>query len=120
MVIPLTPTINASVTFLPPSEGGRSVLPHNSNLYRPHLVVGDVNQRMPIVAGDGRTILEDYLGVCFTGNGEAFTPGESCEVTLRLAYHPEVNYDQLKLGSTFTIREGGKIVGFGVVTSRTP
>ena len=112
------PTINASVTFLSAAEGGRSLSAHNSNLYRPHLVVGDVNQRVPITSDDGRTLLENHLGVCFTGNGEAFIPGQSCDVTLQLAYHPEVNYDQLMPGSTFTIREGGKIVGFGSVKSR--
>jgi translation elongation factor EF-Tu-like GTPase len=82
--------------------------------------VGDVSQRTPVVAKDGRTLLENYLGVCFTGNGEAFVPGESSDVVLQLSYHPEVDYDQLFSGSTFTIREGGQIVGFGVVKNRTP
>ena len=119
MVDSQIPTITASVTFIPAGEGGRVVPPRNSNLYRPHLVIGDVSQRTPVLAKDGRTLLENYLGVCFTGNGEAFLPGESSEVTLQLSYHPEVSYDQLSEGATFTIREGGKIVGFGIVTSRT-
>ena len=112
-------TINASVTFLPASEGGRLIPAHNSNSYRPHLVVGDINQRAPLVADDGRTLLEDYLGVGFTGSGEAFNPGESRDVILQLIYYPDVNYDRLESASTFTIREGERIIGFGRVTGRS-
>jgi len=82
------------------------------------LVVGNAEQREPFTSDDGRTLLETYLGVSFTGNGEAFISGDSCEVTLQLDYHPEVNYDHVVPGASFTLREGGKIVGFGSVKSR--
>jgi translation elongation factor EF-Tu-like GTPase len=65
---------------------------------------------------DGCTTLENYLGICFTGNGDPLMPGKSHEVALLLVYHPEVNYEPLATGATFTIREGDRIVGFGVVT----
>jgi hypothetical protein len=33
-------------------------------------------------------------------------------------YHPRVDYDAVCVGATFTLREGGKVVGFGTVMER--
>ena len=110
------PKVRAQVTFLSPSEGGRSGIAYNTAQYMPHLVVGDPSQRAPITAQDGRTLVEEYLGVGFTGAGDEMEPGRPYVVELSLLYSPQVNYDALVPGATFTIREGGRIVGFGSVT----
>ncbi len=39
----------------------------------------------------------------------------SLSVTLLLAYYPAVEYEELLPGATFTLREGGSIVGYGEV-----
>ena len=109
--------IGARVTILSAEDGGRAQPAVDSPSYRPHLVVGDAAQRVAVTAADGRTLVEDYLGVGFLGTGMCLDPGRSHEVQLLLLYHPEVNYEALQLGATFTIREGGHIVGFGEVTA---
>ena len=38
---------------------------------------------------------------------------------LELMYHPDLPYSDVQPGATFTVREGGRIVGHGVVLSRT-
>jgi translation elongation factor EF-Tu-like GTPase len=108
------PRIEAKVTFLAGSEGGRSQPARNSDQYRPHIVVGDATQRIAKTADDGRTLIENYLGVRFTGGGDTMEPGQSYEVQLELLY-PDVDYRSLVSGATFTIREGGRIVGFGEI-----
>lgn len=55
------------------------------------------------------------MGVHFTGGGERLQQGDEQKVTLVLMYFPEVDYSTLEAGATFTIREGGTVVGFGVV-----
>jgi hypothetical protein len=107
--------IAAKVTFLTTEQGGREHAAWNSRKYRPHVVVGDPTQRQAETAEDGRTLTEQYLGVCFTGNGEVMTQGIEHEVSLLLAYYPAVEYEALVRGATFTVREGGKVVGYGEV-----
>jgi hypothetical protein len=107
--------IVAKVTFLTIEQGGREHPAWNSTKYRPHVVVGDPTQRQVKTADDGRTLTEQYLGVCFNGNGEEMTQGTEHEVSLLLAYYPTVAYEELVRGATFTLREGGKIVGYGEV-----
>jgi hypothetical protein len=55
------------------------------------------------------------LGVTFTGDGQELSVGVEHSVTLLLVYFPDVDYTGLIPGATFTIREGGKVVGFGEV-----
>lgn len=107
--------IEAQVTFLPESEGGRKTLPvHLSGgEYRPHLVVGDPNQRRAIFAGN--EIQETYLGVAFLSGPEKVEPGEAFRAELALIYRPHLGYGALVPGATFTIREGARIVGYGEV-----
>ncbi len=108
------PVIRASVTFLTPEEGGRSQSAYDSPLYRPHLVVGDPTQRAALTDDTG-SATEKYLAVRFTGDGTELPAGEPQEVTLELVRSQEVDYSDLSPGSTFTIREGGRVVGFGHV-----
>ncbi len=107
--------IAANVTFLTNEQGGREYPAWNSHTYRPHVVVGDPAQRQVKTAEDGRTLTELYLGVCFDGDGHEMKQGIEHEVKLLLAYYPAVEYEILVPGATFTIREGGSVVGFGEV-----
>ena len=107
--------IQAKVTFLTEDEGGRKSPAWNFDKYRPHVVVGDPDQREALVAEDGRTAAETYLGVCFDGDGKEMLPGKQYEVSLVLMYFGTVEYEELVSGATFTIREGHRIVGFGEV-----
>jgi len=77
-------------------------------------VIGDRNQKEPAVADDGRTLIEDYLPVVFTGDGQVMEFDKEWSVKLRL-WNPGADYSGLVTGTTFTIREGGHIVGSGEV-----
>lgn len=58
--------IEAEVTFIPKTEGGRETLPPLHLLdshYRLHIVVGDIRQRQPVLIGN--EIQEAYLGIQF-------------------------------------------------------
>jgi translation elongation factor EF-Tu-like GTPase len=111
------PSITAEVTFLTKAEGGRNNPPSNGSVYRPHLVVGNPNQREALYEPNTRIGIEEYLGVSFTGQGEQLAFNTSHKVSLRLMYFPEVDYAKLVTGATFTVREGGAIVGYGHVIS---
>lgn len=58
--------------------------------------------------------------------GVLFEPAETLTDSLtgsgrypiRLMYHPQVDCNSLVVGATFTVREGGRIVGHGVVVQR--
>lgn len=103
----------AYVTFLSTKDGGRKSPAINSSQYRPHLVVGDPSQRKAIT-DDASNSLEDYLGVSFEGSDEVLEPGPAHFVKLSPLYE-QVSYKGLVPGATFTIREGHRIVAFGVV-----
>ncbi len=107
--------IEADITFLPESEGGRKELPANlsGGGYRPHLVVGDPSQRRAITVGN--EIQETYLGVAFLSGPEKVEPGKSFLAELVLMYWPHPMYESLVPSATFTIREGAQVVGHGRV-----
>ena len=107
------PTIEAEVTFLSPEAGGRSPPDLSAAGYKPHLVVQPPEVRSAIIVDDYG--VEPYLGVVFLTGPAQTTAGQPNRVTLLLGYYPEVDYSALRDGATFTIREGGKIVGFGRV-----
>ena len=44
--------------------------------------------------------------------------GEPVRGVLSLDYFPEMNYDALREGATFTVREGPRIVAHGMVLER--
>ncbi len=108
------PTIEAEVTFLSAEAGGRA---HQPNLlaacYKPHLVVQPPDVRNAIY--EGGFGVEPYLGVVFISGPTQPTAGQPSRVTLLLGYYPDVDYGALRDGATFTVREGGKVVGFGKV-----
>jgi translation elongation factor EF-Tu-like GTPase len=113
------PLIEAEVTFLSPDEGGR-VHPPNllaAGRYMPHLVVQEPDVRKA-KGVQGNLIQEDYLGVAFLTGPSEVLAGRLGRFTLELMYHPHVEYDAFQAGATFTVREGGKIVGFGRVIGR--
>ncbi len=107
--------IEAEITFLPESEGGRTMPPGilSSGVYRPHLVAGDPNQRRAVV--EGNEIRELYLGVAFLSGPENIELGKSFSAELALIYYPNPIYDALIPDATFTIREGARIIGYGRV-----
>lgn len=114
------PRITAKITFLPPSEGGREVLPMDwsGGQYRPCVVVVDPNQRKASLVNN--VAQENYLGVAFVGGSANVVAGQPFVAELALLYWPSVSYDALVPGVTFTLREGPHVVGFGTVqTART-
>jgi len=66
----------------------------------------------------GNTIIEDYLGVLVSDAPDEWLPGQSADVKLVLMYWPELRYEGIVPGATFTMREGPSIVGFGSVLAR--
>ena len=110
--------IDADVHFISTADGGRTHpldLGHPSARYRPHVVVGDIAQRAAIL--DGNRLTETYLGVEFQPQNGTLWPGGSARVLLGLMHYPAPEYDALQRGVTFTIREGARVVGYGIVTS---
>lgn len=112
--------------MLPESEGGR-VSPLSKEAYggnyRPHMVVGSRNQREAIVEVTDehpRTLTEKYRGVAFISgpSGEEIPVNTRLIVVLQLMYYPDVDFLDVVEGTTFTLREGGKIVGHGEVLRR--
>ena len=105
------------LTEMPAAEGGRKQPPPaqflSGGTYRPHLVVGDPNQRQAIRVGDWGT--ETYLGVAFLTSPEHIEVGKRFLAELVLMYAPHVVYDALVPGAMFTVREGPKIVAYGRV-----
>jgi len=108
-------TVRVSLTLLPDLERGRNTLVRG---YRPHIVIGPTDQRAAKV--EGRSIVENYQGVVFLDENLTIEPGQTLEVTLALMYYqePDVLYEDVQPGATFTLREGASIVGFGTVLSR--
>ncbi|HEU4601210.1 MAG TPA: hypothetical protein VFS24_04540 [Steroidobacteraceae bacterium] len=84
----------------------------------PHIVIGPTDQR--VAKRDGRMLVERHQGVMFMDEYLKIEPGETVEVTLALMYYDEPNviYEDVIPGATFTLREGSKIVGFGTVLER--
>jgi translation elongation factor EF-Tu-like GTPase len=110
------PSFEAEVTFIPKSEGGRTTPPvlGLDYSYRPHIVLGDPNQRETIT--DGYSITEPYIGVAFRLIRGDLGFNEPIVAELVLIY-PLPEYETtLVRGTTFTIREGGRIVGYGAIT----
>ena len=81
--------------------------------YRPHLVVGDPNQKRALVDEKNQST-ESYLGVIFVAQDEPLEAEKLISAEIETVY-AGVDYSRLKKGATFTIREGGSIVGNGEV-----
>ena len=118
--------IRVELTLLSPEEGGRQtpiVQEAFHGHYRPHIVIGDPAQREPIlVERDGvkNYIDEDYLGVAFWEgpNKEILPTNEPMQLLMVLSYFPDVNYEMVIPGATYTLREGGRIIGYGEIKER--
>jgi hypothetical protein len=111
------PHLQLELTFLSPSEGGRDTPPPQigraPGKYRPHIVIGDPNQRRPIVVGNQGQ--ETYLGVIFVSGPDEVRVGEPIEAAAELMYYPLREHDAVVPRTTFTLREGSRIVGYGRV-----
>jgi translation elongation factor EF-Tu-like GTPase len=114
------PTVTAEIVFLGRAEGGRQLPPDLSQAcrYRPHLVVQDRDVRRAIF-DDKNVVSEEYLSVTFLEGPPQVRFGESAQCILELVYFPELSYSNLESGATFTVREGARVVGHGVVLART-
>lgn len=117
MIQPLV--IQVEATLLPYEEGGRAQVPvfDDGGRYMPHLVVQAPNVRNAVVV-DGNVIVEDYLPVAFVSGPSGYVAGKCGRFAVELMYYPEIGYEALEEGATFTIREGAKVIGFGAVISR--
>jgi hypothetical protein len=109
------PSVSATVTLLP--ECGVRRL--QDQQYRPHIVIGPTSQREAHVA-EGNVLTEQYLGVVFGAGPYELLPGVPAEVSFVLAYFPSApdQYASVVPGAPFTLREGGSIVGYGIVKQR--
>ncbi len=112
------PKITVDVVFLSPIEGGRREPPvvDRPRVYRPHLVIQERGVRHPRLK-DGNAIDEPYLGVAFLEGPTRVQAGETAHYSLELCYP---SYSNVLPGAEFTLREGGRIVGHGVVVDRIP
>ena len=107
-------TVLTEVVFLSPADGGRQQPPVlTSSTYRPHVVVQERQVRQARVR-DGNVVDEEYLGVTFLEGPKELRFGEPAKILLRLNY-PNVDYSSLCVGASFTVREGAKVVGHGIV-----
>jgi hypothetical protein len=108
--------ITVRVRFYSPEEVGKVMLfPDmlSKGIYRPHLVVGDPYQKTTNLDFDNKST-DEYLGVEFISQSTSLVPDKDIIAEARLIYSG-VDYSALTKNVTFTIREGGKIVGNGVV-----
>jgi|JI10StandDraft_1071094.scaffolds.fasta_scaffold31788_7 hypothetical protein len=111
------PRIKAKIQLI---KGARinPLLHLSSGKYMPHIVIGDPNQREVKTQSGTNNISEHYLGVRFVSGPEICDFEIETEVEMTLMYFPDVDYSEALPGKTFTLREGGKIVGFGTILSR--
>jgi hypothetical protein len=113
-----SPWIEVELTLLSTDEDGRKhplQLTHE-RWYRPHLVVGNRQQRQSITKD--QELVEEYLGVQFCPCSLILNPGDTAVLKLELMYYPNVDYSKLTPNAEFTLREGGKIVGHGRVITK--
>ncbi|OJW18938.1 MAG: hypothetical protein BGO49_18005 [Planctomycetales bacterium 71-10] len=113
-----TPHIEVEATFLTREQGGLARTPDlgAAGFYMPHLVVQPSEARSAVATASVPD--EDYLGVKFVSGPTPIIAGEPGRFLLQLFYHPAVDYEPLEAGAAFTIREGGKVVGYGTVVRR--
>lgn len=113
------PSVKAVVTFLTTEDGGRQIPPNlNSGIYRPHIVIQSPDVRAAIFDADGVS-RETYQGAVFVGGPGDYRLGASVQVSLELCYFPDVPYDDVVPGATFTVREGHRVVAHGQIESRS-
>jgi translation elongation factor EF-Tu-like GTPase len=111
-----TPSVSAEVVYLAREEGGRATPPCSG--YMPHIVVQDRTVRTATRDQRGWSN-ESYLGIRLTDCPSGYNNGNAGDFTFDLMYHPRVDYSDVIPGAKFTVREGGHIVGHGIVLSRS-
>jgi hypothetical protein len=111
--------IEAEITFLPKSEGGRDIPDgiFQGLRYRPHIVIGDPLQRQPVIA-NGNRLTETYLPVAFVDGPQHIEPGQPVKTTMGLMFQPHPDCDAVVPGATFTLREGRQIIAYGEIERR--
>ena len=112
------PIANARVTFIATTAGGRETIPTLNQMpyYRPHIVVQDSSIRQATY-DDAGISNEHYMGVEFVAGPESADFEMPVRCKLRFTYYPRVDYTTACKGATFTVREGGRIVGYGTLDS---
>jgi translation elongation factor EF-Tu-like GTPase len=89
--------VHAEITLFETQGGGRKQRISGRGGYKPHVRVN----------GD------EMLGVELVGGRQEIEPGESAQLDLVLLY--DVDYSSLQPGAEFTILEGNRPVGTGVI-----
>lgn len=118
--IPEVPCVTAEVIFLRTDERGRRtgrLFGASPSTYRPHIVVQSRDVLNAIVGIDG-VILEPYQAVTFLEAPTSYQLGEKGTFLFEFPRYPRHPYVDVQPGSTFTVREGKKIVAHGVAVSR--
>ncbi|SMP79157.1 hypothetical protein SAMN06265222_12926 [Neorhodopirellula lusitana] len=113
------PGIVADIVMLNAFDGGRSrgISIDDTTRYMPHLAIDDRANRKART-DENNLGTEHYMGVLFRPSLSIVDPATgSGRYPLTLMYHPRVDYTTLVCGATFSVREGGRIVGHGVVVS---
>lgn len=97
--------LKVKARFYRHEDGGRRRPPRelSSQMYRPHLVVGD----------------SDMMGVVFLEGPREVEADVSFEAVVQCLYEA-VDYTPLVEGAAFTIREGGRAVGDGIILAAPP
>lgn len=96
----MKPSIRARIKMKSESAGGRNG-PFNEG-YCPHLMAEEKTE---------------WLGVRVVHCSDSVYPGEDKELEFELIYAPQLDYRDLIPGCAFSIHEGAKVVGTGVVIS---
>jgi translation elongation factor EF-Tu-like GTPase len=94
----MKPGVVARIRMKPENEGGRHG--HFTEGFCPHFVV----------VGH-----ETWLGVRVSQCPGPVAPGNEADVVFSLMYHPRVDYSILKVGTSFQMMEGPRVVATGVV-----
>jgi len=86
----------------------------------PHIVIGDPTQRVAIIdyRKNPPEITESYLGVAFVEGDSPISAGYPLRITMALMYYPQIDYANAVEHSTFTLRVGPRIIGYGKILRR--
>ncbi len=104
------PKVKAEIEFLPPEQGGRRNPPFDTTRYMPHFVVemGPTPSETPTS--------REYLGVRLLGTEDKeLVFGPRHVIVVELMYSPRVDYSELQIGCSISVREGARVVGLGTV-----
>ena len=109
-------SFEAEITLIPKEEGGRETIPSlTGSYYKPNIVVGDPNQRQAVIVKN--FIQETYLSIAFESSENDVEFNKPFLAELAMIHYPDPPYDSLVPDTTFTLREGPNIIGFGRVKS---